>query len=88
VTSTLADPSKLRYFDKKQMAEVYLERHNDTLYARVQKVTKEPPPDWETPSQGGHSNINTKKKASQPPPIVPLAKPDPTAAAILQPSTK
>lgn len=39
----------MRYFDKKRMCEIYLERHIDTMYARIQKVHKEPPPEWETP---------------------------------------
>ena len=43
------DPGKMRFFDRRRMCEIYLERHIDTLYARVQKVLKEPPTDWETP---------------------------------------
>lgn len=46
---SLTDPTKMRYFDKKRMCEIYLERHIDTMYARIQKVHKEPPPEWETP---------------------------------------
>lgn len=43
------DPSKYRYYDRKRCAEINLERCLDTLFCRVQQVTREPPSDWESP---------------------------------------